>query len=70
MFKAAEITNHLDVHWDALCHQRDRGDNKKWRNSLNSYLTNNMKKFERPKKFFWSLANGSHDARGPRVQPW
>ena len=69
MFKAAEITNHLDEHWDALCHQRERGDNKKWRNSLNSYLTNNMKKFERPKKFFWSLANPSQDPRGPRVQP-
>ena len=69
MFKAAEITAHLDEHWEALCHQRDRGDNKKWRNSLNSYLTNNIKKFERPKKFFWSLANPKNDPYGPAVQP-
>jgi uncharacterized membrane protein YgcG len=69
MFKAAEITAHLDMHWDALCHQRDRGDNKKWRNSLNSYLTNNMKKFDRPKKFFWALANPKNDPYGPAVQP-
>jgi hypothetical protein len=69
MFKAAEITNHLDKHWDALCHKRDRGDNKKWRNSLNSYLTNNIKKFERPKKFFWALANPDKDPLGPIVQP-
>ena len=69
MFKAAEITNHLDRHWDALCHQRERGDNKKWRNSLNSYLTNNMKKFDRPKKFYWAIANPTNDPTGPTVQP-
>ena len=69
MFKVAEITDHLDAHWDALCYQRDRGDNKRWKFSLNSYLTNNSRKFDRPEKFFWALANPKKDPFGPAVQP-
>ena len=69
MFKVAEIAEHLDKHWNALCHLRDRGDNKKWKKSLNSYLTNNMKKFRRPRMSYWSLANPDNDPCGPAVQP-
>jgi hypothetical protein len=63
MFKAAEITRYLDVHWDVLCYQRHRGDNRRWRNCLNSHLTNNIKKFQRPRKFYWSL----HKWSGPNA---
>ena len=38
---------------DTLCWGRERGDNRKWRNALNSYLTNNKEKFLRPRKFYW-----------------
>jgi hypothetical protein len=59
MFKAADITRYIDAQWDVLCYQRDRGDDRRWRNSLNSYLTNNIKRFERPRKFYWSLREWS-----------
>ena len=32
------------------------GDKQKWRDALNSYLTNNKKEFDRPQKFYWSFA--------------
>ena len=69
MFKVAEVAEHLDKHWDTLCYQRDRGDNKRWKLSLNSYLTNHKNKFQRAKKFHWSLANPDNDPCGPTVQP-
>ena len=56
MFKAADIGRYIDAHWDVLCYQRDRGDNRWWRNSVNSCLTNCPKSFQRAsRKFYWSL---------------
>ena len=46
------------------------GDKQKWRDALNSYLTNNKKEFDRPQKFYWSFAMGDEDdGMGPALQP-
>jgi hypothetical protein len=62
-FKAAEVVRHLDLHWDVLCFQRSRGDNRRWRNAIGSniniYRTRDL---NQPRKFYWSLC--SHQAAG------
>ena len=75
-FKVKEIADHLALHWETMVSHhgfREKGkpgDKQRWRDALNSYLTNNKKDFARPQKFYWSFAMGDEDdGMGPALQP-
>ena len=56
-FKIAEIAKCIEENWDVLAFSRAREENKNWKKSLNSYVTNsNHKQLFTGARPYWGFA--------------
>ena len=60
-FKIAEIAKCIEENWDVLAFSRAREENKNWKKSLNSYVTNSNHKqlFVQETRPYWGFATAA-----------